>query len=152
MKAAGSSRHEPAVRPAADADAERLAVLCEQLGYPTSPEAVCVRLAELAQDPEHAVFVFDDGAGSAVGWVHVHAVESLVAGRYAEIGGLVVDAGARRTGAGRELMLAAEAWARAHGCSSVRLRSNIVRTEAHEFYRRLGYEVVKTQLTFRKDV
>lgn len=150
MKVAVSSDREPAVRPAADADAGRLAALCEQLGYPTSPEAARARLAELAQDPEHAVFVFDDGAGSAVGWVHVHAVESLVAGRYAEIGGLVVDAGARRTGAGRQLMLAAEAWARAHGCSSVRLRSNIVRTGAHEFYKRLGYESAKTQLAFMK--
>jgi GNAT superfamily N-acetyltransferase len=140
------------VRPAADTDAERLAMLCEQLGYPTSPEAVSARLARLAQDPDHAVFVADDGAGCVMGWVHVHAVESLVAGRYAEIGGLVVDAGARRAGAGRQLMLAAEAWARAHGCSSVRLRSNVVRAEAHEFYRRLGYEVVKTQLAFRKVV
>ena len=50
----------------------------------------------------------------------------------------------------RRLMEEAEQWARDKGCRSVRLRSNVVRAEAHAFYERLGYSVFKTQKNYRK--
>jgi hypothetical protein len=40
---------------------------------------------------------------------------------------------------------AAEAWARSHGGAAMRVRSNVVRPEAHAFYGRLGYGRQKTQ-------
>jgi GNAT superfamily N-acetyltransferase len=43
-----------------------------------------------------------------------------------------------------------EEWAKARGCSTMRLRSNVVRKDAHRFYVNLGYEIVKRQLAFRK--
>ncbi len=137
------------VRRAQDPDVERLAVLCEQLGYSVTVDAVRARLARLAANPEHAVFVAED-AGRVTGWVHVFARELLESARHAEIGGLVVDAEVRGTGTGRQLMVAAEDWARAHECRYVSLRSNVIRTGAHEFYKRLGYEITKQSLTFRK--
>jgi hypothetical protein len=47
-------------------------------------------------------------------------------------------------------MQAAETWTLEKGCSSVYLRSNVIRTGAHEFYKRLGYTIIKSQYAFRK--
>jgi GNAT superfamily N-acetyltransferase len=70
----------------------------------------------------------------------------------AEIGGLVVDEGSRGEGAGRLLVQQVEQWARHRGCTSVYLRSNILRERARIFYERLGYTRIKTQHAFRKEV
>ena len=43
-----------------------------------------------------------------------------------------------------------KAWAGEHGYSQVWLRSNVKRNQAHSFYQRHGYELVKTSYTFRK--
>ena len=104
----------------------------------------------LSHSPEYGCYVAELG-GSVVGWIHVFGVRMLTSPCFfAEIGGLVVDAGARRQGVGRALVSQAEAWARAHGYSEVRLRSGLHRTEAHEFYRGIGYELAKTSHMFRK--
>jgi GNAT superfamily N-acetyltransferase len=50
------------------------------------------------------------------------------------------------------LTAAAEKRAAASGCTTIRLRSNVIRGDAHRFYERLGYERLKTQYAFRKGV
>ncbi len=84
------------------------------------------------------------------GWVHAHVSHLVENDPEAEIGGLVVDEAYRRTGAGGLLMERAEQWARDRGLKSVYLRSNIIRKDAQAFYKKLGYEIVKTQYAFRK--
>jgi GNAT superfamily N-acetyltransferase len=37
-------------------------------------------------------------------------------------------------------MAEAETWVRSRGCNQLALTTHLRRTEAHEFYRRLGYE------------
>jgi GNAT superfamily N-acetyltransferase len=69
---------------------------------------------------------------------------------YAEIGGLVVDENQRGMGIGKALMAQAEDWVGDHGIHEVRLRSNIIREAAHQFYEAMGYENIKSQFTFRK--
>lgn len=137
------------IRPMTRADAPAVAALCTQLGYHhTSPSLIAERLGSFA--PDHGCYVAERG-GVVVGWVEVFGVHMLISPCFfAEIGGLVVDAGARRLGTGRALMMQAEAWARAHGYSEVRLRSGLHRAEAHEFYRSIGYELAKTSHMFRK--
>jgi len=49
-------------------------------------------------------------------------------------------------------MQAAEAWTLEKGCTSVYLRSNVIRTRAHKFYKRIGYTIVKSQYAFRKNL
>ena len=85
-----------------------------------------------------------------IGWLHAFICPPLMAGREVEIGGLVVDEAQRRLGIGRSLMAEAERWAGTRDCTAIRLRSNTVRTEAHIFYKRRGYEELKTQHVFRK--
>lgn len=137
------------IRTAGEWDAESIAVLSGQLGYPTEIGAVRQRLRAIAGRPDHAVFV-PEAAGQVIGWVHVYEVITPESPAHAEIGGLVVDAAHRGRGIGRRLMEAAEDWARGKGLSSVRLRSNVVRAEAHAFYEGIGYTVVKTQKVFAK--
>ena len=136
-----------AIRLATVEDAERVAALSTQLGYPTSLEDTQRYLAQVARDPSHVVYVAAED-GWVVGWVHVRAM--LHDDRAAEIEGLVVDEAYRGRGIGRLLMQQSEQWMRERGCGTVYVRSNIVREEAHRFYEGLGYENIKTSLTFRK--
>ena len=138
------------IRSANSGDAGRIAVLCHQLGYPTTREEAQRRLNQIQQDKRHAVYVAELSNGHVVGWVHVHVRQLVVRDPQAEIEGLVVDEGWRRCGIGQLLMQQAEQWARAKGCGAVYLRSHIVRQGAHVFYERIGYSNVKTQLAFYK--
>lgn len=138
------------IRPARPADAERLAALCTQLGYPASPDEVRRRLEQIRHDVDNAVYVAEPAGGQVMGWMQVYARQLLVADRHAELGGLVVDAAQRRHGLGRRLMEEAEAWARARGCEALYLRSNVVREGAHRFYEGIGYTAAKTQYTYHK--
>jgi GNAT superfamily N-acetyltransferase len=138
------------VRPAVAADAPTLAALSGQFGYPATGEAISRRLAAIIDDPDATVLVAQAGDGAVVGWVHVRTLQLLQRDACAEIGGLVVDEGWRRRGIGGQLMAAAEDWARRQGVGLMRLRSNVVRDDAHRFYRRLGYADSKTSLLFTK--
>ncbi len=138
------------IRLAKAGDAGRIAVLCQQLGYPASQEQVQRRLHQIQQDESHVVYVAEQSDGHVVGWVHVCVRQLVVADPQIEIGGLVVDESYRHCGVGRLLMEQAERWAREKGCWAVYLRSNIVRKGAHAFYERIGYSNVKTSRVFRK--
>jgi len=94
--------------------------------------------------------VAESETGKAVGWLHVFVCHLMESDPYAEIGGLVVDELCRGSGIGQRLLDQAEAWARTKACASIRLRSNIIRKEAHHFYLKRGYTVTKTQHAFAK--
>jgi len=131
-------------------DAKILANLATQLGYPSTPEQIRTRFDVLdTKHDEHAIIVAEL-SHQVVGWVHTHIYCLLVDDPEVEIGGLVVDETVRGQGIGEALMQAAEDWAREQGCASVYLRSNTTRTRAHEFYKRIGYEVIKSQYALRK--
>ena len=140
-----------AFRSAHASDAPNLLGLVEQLGYPSALEALRARLELVLLRDDHAVFVAEED-GALLGWIHVLAFDSLATERCALVGGLVVDAGRRRSGIGRELVVLAEDWARARGLGVLRLRSRETRTGAHRFYERLGFELVKRQLQFKKEL
>jgi GNAT superfamily N-acetyltransferase len=132
-------------------DAEPVAELAAQLGYPTPPEQMRRRLAQVLQAEDHAVYVAELD-GQVVGWIHVCARPLVQVDRAAEIEGLVVDEDLRGRGIGRLLVRQIERWARERGCGTVYVRSNAVRKGAHAFYARMGYEHIKTSLTFHKSL
>ncbi len=138
------------VRPASAADASRLAALSDVLGYPVEPAEFAERLRRTLARKADAVFVAEGPKGEVIGWIHAAEQELLESGRRCEIVGLVVDAQHRGAGVGRMLVTAAEAWATGRGLSTIAVRSNIARSEAHPFYERLGYQRVKTQHAYRK--
>jgi len=138
------------VRPMTLRDAETVARLSGQLGYPSSADDEERRFRALAGDPDVALLVAEDGDGRVVGWIHTGVRRFLTSDTFAQIDGLVVEASARRRGAGRALVRAAEEWARGRGFSVLRIHSNVQRTEARSFYETVGYEVIKSQWVFRK--
>jgi len=138
------------IRSARHEDSEVLAGLSGELGYPTDRAELAERLSGLLDRSDHAVAVAVDPEGGVVGWVHAFAAYRLESAPFAEIGGLVVSEAARGEGVGRRLVEAAEEWATEQGLGSMRVRSNVVRQQAHAFYRHLGYESLKEQAVFRK--
>lgn len=139
------------IRLALPTDAEAIAALSVDLGYPIAPDEMARRLTILLAHPEHAVFVAHQ-ADQVIGWLHVCTVASLESGLFAEVRGLVVAIAHRRQGAGCALMAQAEQWAIAQNCPKVRLRSNVMRTDSRQFYEAVGYEVKKAQNVFEKSL
>lgn len=138
------------IRPLRREDAAQLAPLCGQLGYPATTEQVERRLDLALRTSRHGLIGAVAEDDSILGWIHVSATELLVWDPYAEICSLVVDARVRSQRIGRALVAAGEAWALAQGFTIVRVRSNVIRLDAHRFYEQLGYERVKTQHTLAK--
>ncbi len=132
-----------------DEDAERVAILLTQLGYPSTPQDIARRFSRIVGRDDQALLVADDG-DAVVGWMHVGAHPYLESDESAEILGLVVADGQRSRGIGAALVSAAEGWAAQHGCQVVRVRSRISRDRAHAFYERAGFERIKTQHCFQK--
>ncbi len=132
------------IRPAGGHDAEGVARLSEQLGYPVAVEEARRRLADVAARADHACLVAVDGE-QILGWIHVFESLHVESARSAEIGGLIVESRRRDHGIGTALLDAAEAWARQRGIERLRVRTNIVRTDAHRFYVRQGFAVLKQQ-------
>jgi len=131
-------------------DALQVAALAGELGYPSTPAQIGARFRATDGDPDSQIFVASDSDGRVRGWVQVLGHHLLVSEGTAEVGGLVVDSRSRGRGIGRSLMAAAEAWTRERGYSQLMLRSNTIRTEAHRFYQKLGYTIVKSQHKFQK--
>ena len=138
------------VRLARESDAAKIATLAAQLGYPSTKEDILRRMRSLAPASHHAVFVAESPAGEVIGWGHVSVSHLIESDMRAELNGLVVAEGQRSLGAGQRILEHAEKWARARGCHALNLRSNVIRTRAHQFYERQGYEHYKTQKAFRK--
>jgi GNAT superfamily N-acetyltransferase len=129
------------------ADADALVALLPDLGYEASAEQVVRRLAALREWPDQEAFVAEID-GHVVGLCHVQGVRMLISDGYAEIQALVVSAARQGEGLGRKLVAHACEWAFARGYERVRLRSNVVREEAHRFYEHLGFQKAKASYAF----
>lgn len=147
-----SETHRFAIRQMAPEDAAAVAELTSQLGYASSESDIKRRYALIKDRLDGRLIVALDIDAVVVGWIHVQALSMLEADQRAEIWGLVVADSVRGSGAGRLLVEAAEEWAVERDLDIMGVRSNTLRVEAHAFYEHLGYEVVKTQKAFRKNL
>jgi GNAT superfamily N-acetyltransferase len=138
-------------RSAAAGDLAALAELAGELGHPVAPAELLPRLERVLADPAQAVLVAEQ-TGTVLGWLHVQEFRALTSPPSALVVGFVLAEGARGRGLGRALLAQAEAWARARGLTSMRLRARRERRAAHGFYRALGYRVYAKQLQFRKEL
>lgn len=139
---------KPKVRKAKKSDAVALATLAGELGYPTTEAEMKSRLDKLFSTSNHGIFVAE--LDSIVGLIHVTLNHSLQSDTFADIRGLVVAEGHRGSGIGTQLVAMAEMWAQRKGCHRIRVRTNIVREKARVFYKRLGFQLKKTQDVFDK--
>lgn len=149
---APSSDFAATIRAPRESDYARLAELAGQLSYPSTPQEIVRRLNGLQDSGDHAVFVAETASGEIAGWIAVFVYRTLEADARAEISGLVVDERFRSRRIGERLLGRSEEWARERGCGAIGLRSNVIRERAHKFYERRGYQHVKTQKSFRKQL
>ena len=138
------------IRKAEQSDAQQLAALSEQLGYPAATQQIEVRLAAILDSEIQKVFVASLSDGTVIGWIDVFIALRLESDPFAEIGGFVVDEKYRGSGAGRALLTAAENWARDHGIHKLRIRSRMGRTDSHSVFEHLGFAKTKEQFVFDK--
>lgn len=122
----------------------------EDLGYECDAELVKIRLENL--DPNNECVFVADVSGKVVGYIHIIKFNTLYHKSMANIQGMVVAKEHQRKGYGKELMNAAEDWARERDIEMIRLNSGFVRPEAHEFYRAIGYSNEKEQIRFMKEL
>jgi GNAT superfamily N-acetyltransferase len=129
----------PLIRDAAADDADAVARLLEELGYPTDAETVASRLERLAIVGDR-IFVAELD-GEVVGLAHLQVTPAIEYDRPAgRIGALIVAESRRRTGIGRALVDAVEVEARARNCVLLFLTTSERRDDAHAFYESLGLE------------
>jgi GNAT superfamily N-acetyltransferase len=138
------------VRKARLADAAGLAELSGQLGYPTTAKEMSARLRAALAWRQGACFVAETKQHGVIGWTHVSVTPLLEVPRRAELNGLVVDERVCSRGAGAELLQAAEKWAKKNGCTSMSVRSNVIRERAHAFYLRTATNTTRLRKPFER--
>ena len=127
------------IREARDDDAEAIASLLGELGYPASAEAVPSRLAKMRSDGNQWTLIAE-ADGEAVGMATI--VVRHVINRdepFGRLASVVVKEEWRSRGVGSALMARTEEICRAAGCSAIEVTSAEHRPRAHDFYRRLGF-------------
>jgi GNAT superfamily N-acetyltransferase len=134
------------VREASAVDADALAAETGELGYPTTTAQARDRLC-LLDDPERTVLVAEV-EGCLAGFVDVHVQRVVESDPYAEVGGLVVNAGHRGEGLGAALLAAAADWGRSRGLAVMWIRANLAREGVHDFYPAVGCRGVKDQRVY----
>ena len=136
------------LRAAGPADSAAIAALVTQLGYPVDPAAMAERLKQLCARPDYITLVAEV-SGEVIGMVGAYLGYALeFDGPYGRLTGLVVDASWRGRGVGKLLMREIEVALKERGASVVTLTSGKHRSEAHGFYKAIGYE--ETGLRFVK--
>jgi GNAT superfamily N-acetyltransferase len=133
-------------------DEEVLDVLCGELGYPSSTQKIVERLSHFLDREDHFVLIATDDSNTPVGWIHAFVAHRLETDTLVEIGGMVVSDKHRSTGIGTQLLEKAEKWARSQKVREIRVRSNVIRQRAHDFYKRAGYKQTKTSHVFQKSL
>jgi GNAT superfamily N-acetyltransferase len=116
-----------------------LIALIELLPHRVTAAGVRERIERISVDDFPQLVAVDDGA--IVGLCGLHRMTAIH--REQPVGRitiLVVAEAARGKGVGRQLVDAAEEMLRAAGCGMIELTSNDWLVEAHQFYRKIGYE------------
>jgi len=127
------------IRRATTADAEAIAALFTDEGYPAGPSDIVERLERFSSD--HSQVLVAEGDGVVLGFVALHALPRFEHDdRIVRLLALVVDAGARERGLGRALIAAAEEVATELGAAFTEITAAHHRPEARHLYETLGYD------------
>lgn len=139
----------PRVRPMTADDLAAVRPLLGQLGYEVAGAELAHRYERVSGSEAHLLLVAVTGS-AVTGFLHAFARPALEKPPEVIVQSMAVDETLRRSGVGRALIAAAEAWALDEGLASVALSSQLEREDAHAFYESLGYERVATSGLLRK--
>lgn len=132
-------RQSITLRTATDEDAERIASLFSDEGYPAGPSDIVERLARFASP--HSRVVVADFEGEILGFIALHALPRFEqSDRAIRVMALVVEAGVRERGVGHLLMDEAERIGRELGAAFVEVTAGRHRPDAQHLYEALGYD------------
>ena len=127
------------LRPAEASDAEAIATLFTDEGYPAGPSDIVERLHRYSS--EHSRVIVAEHEGALLGFVALHALPRFEHDdRILRIMALVVDAGARERGVGRRLMAEAERVAAELDAAFIEVTAGHHRPDARRLYESLGYD------------
>ena len=127
------------IRSAALTDFAAVARLVSELGYPTSPSQMQLRLEAILEDHDYFTLVACDGE-QVVGFVGTRVGPLYEAdGKYGQIMALAVATTHHRRGVGQMLMKAAESNLADRGARELVVTSGNQRAGAHAFYESCGY-------------
>jgi GNAT superfamily N-acetyltransferase len=128
-----------ALRPATVADAERIAALFTEEGYPAGATAIEARLGHFNTDDSTVIVADHDG--EILGFIALHVVPRFEHDdSFIRIVALVVDSGVRDRGIGRVLMAEAERIGRDRAAAFVEITAGHHRPAARHLYDSLGYD------------
>lgn len=135
----GTPAASPRIRPAQLGDAQDVAALLGEMGYPCTPEEAAERISRVLHDPR--LFLLVAEVDTAVcGLVSLDIRYSITRGAdLARITALVVAENCTRQGLGRRLLREAEVIARRAEAARIEVTSNMRREIAHAFYLGCGY-------------
>ncbi len=127
------------MRTATVADAERIAALFTDEGYPAGTSDIVARLERFGS--EQSAVIVADVDGEVIGFVAIHLVPRFEHDDHvARVLALVVDAGARERGLGGQLMAEAERIGREAGAAFIEVTAGHHRPDARRLYESLGYD------------
>lgn len=144
---AGMETSPAHIRPGRAGDAAALALLCTELGYPSTTAQVRTRLRRL-EAADHGLFVAEGADGSLRGVVDVHTRVVLEEDPFAELIALVVTEEAQGEGIGSALVAEAVRWARSRRLARLWVRVSLWREATPRFYESLGFRLRKEQRVF----
>ena len=127
------------IRPATEADAETIAALFTDEGYPAGPSDIVERLTRFASEFSQVLVAEHEEA--LLGFIALHAMPRFEHDdRILRVLALVVDAGARERGVGRALMAEAERIGAELHAAFIEITAGHHRPEARRLYESLGYD------------
>jgi ribosomal protein S18 acetylase RimI-like enzyme len=130
---------EVALRPATVADAQRIAALFTEEGYPAGATAIEARLGHF--DTDDSTVIVADHDGEILGFIALHVIARFEHDdSFVRIVALVVDSAVRDRGIGRVLMAEAERIGRQREAAFVEITAGHHRPAARHLYDSLGYD------------
>lgn len=130
-------------------DAPSVSALAKELGYPTSTEVLQRRFEEISP-LAHIRVIVAEAKGEILGWLSAFIRYEIDVETSVEVSAIIVSSQCRGKGVGRHLMADAEAWTQQLGLKQIKLFTQKKRTDAHQFYEKLGYELQKESFKFCK--
>jgi GNAT superfamily N-acetyltransferase len=137
MQSTTINADEISIRQATEADAEALAALVGELGYPTEPATALERLRDSTAVGDCLLVAVHHS--NVIGLILLHRTPFLHRAPDGRISTLVVSDNYRGKGVGGRLLVAAESVFREWGCTRIEVSSGAQRAAAHRFYLRAGY-------------
>ena len=124
---------------------EQITILNEEIGRAISTDFLREKLDALPRSDRLLLAVEGD---YLVGYAHLSIRKDLTGSDPVEIVDLIVRRANRRRGIGRQLLAAAETWARVSNQSALLVRMPVPDTSAHAFLSALHFDQLRTTLEF----